>query len=37
MKKNEISKETIEKICEGQIVNKGDESFFSQFCNDRSE
>ena len=37
MKKNEISKETIEKICEGKIVNKGDESFFSQFCNDTRE
>ena len=37
MRKNEIFTETIERICEGKIINKGNEIFFSHFCNDTRE
>lgn len=37
MKKNEISIETIAKICGAEIINKGKESYFSKFCNDTRE
>lgn len=37
MKKNEISVEIIEKICDAEITNKGKETYFSKFCNDTRE